>query len=174
MVARCYSASFCVGFREEVFIMDEFIKRFLQLRDGNHLPQESYVEKCMSGRQRWFELSFVSPIDVVTHGMFQDALLAAAESGAVYARFHFRYVSDRDRFVACNRALDHFFFPLQSRDVCGRALPLCTIEPKEGMWTVELYPIEAVPEQDVLTITQRDLFRAMLGVGHPGGRSKQN
>lgn len=142
--------------------MDEFIREYLRLRDGNKAPIESWLVKHDGGKPEKFELCFRSPMEYVGLGRAKEALLAAASSGAVYANLHFRYEDNKRVFIACDMLLNELFFPLRSKGVIGHAVPPWTTEPKKGVWMVELFPIEVVLEHQRGLLKSAEMLSYML------------
>lgn len=142
--------------------MHEFIRRYLVLRDGNLSPVESWAHKHEGGKPSHFELSFREPMEGISRVVVEEALQAAAVSGSVYAHFYFRYKSPVGVFRRCDGLLDNFFLPLRRMGVIGHAVPPYRTLPQEGMWCVELFPIEAVPESQRGILTPKELLRLMV------------
>jgi hypothetical protein len=143
--------------------MRDFIRTYLRLRDGNHNAGESWLLKNENGKPPMLELSFVTYMDEVGRREMEQALLDAAASGAVYAKFHFRYQRPDRVFIACDGLLDSVLLPLKRLGVIGTCAPPYYTDPKVGAWSVELFPIDAVPVSAQARLTPEMFFAMLFG-----------
>lgn len=147
--------------------MDDFVRQFLLLRDGGKTARESYLLKKPVERvipSPAFELSFNEGMEGVNTRIFQEALLAAAHSEHVYARFFFRYLSHHKMLVACNELLDGLVGPLRRKGALGHVVPLPYTD-HTGLWLIQLFPVDRVAPEDTEPFSPRKLFMTLFSSG---------
>lgn len=144
--------------------MNDFAKRFLQVRDGLLTPQESWNTREKPDSHALAAFCFVRPLERIEEEDCHEVLVAAAALPYHYVTIEFRCITT-DLNGACGiytDAMMRFFKPWQDAGIIG-SLGGSLQNATQGQFFIGLFPMSVYPPDQF--ISRNEIVRNLTSAG---------